>query len=245
MPIELFKKIISEVSQVTKLIALHLMGDPMVHPHLLEMLEICQTQNLKVFFVTNGVLLKNPEILLHPAIQQVSFSLHSFTDNFPWKDPSAYLNKIFDFTEMAFRKRPTMFINYRLWNLKSRSGNEALNPTFYQAIEERFHISIPRDFDSSSQKNLKLKNYLSLHYDTEFVWPALELPVIGETGTCYGLRSHFGVLVDGTVVPCCLDKEGMIPLGKLTLDPLKKILSSSKAKAIVEGFQRHRLVEDL
>ncbi|NBQ69162.1 MAG: hypothetical protein EBU46_10130, partial [Nitrosomonadaceae bacterium] len=48
---------------------------------------------------------------------------------------------------------------------------------------------------------------------TEFVWPSLDLPVIGTQGTCKGLSNHFGVLAEGTVVPCCLDKEAAIPLG--------------------------------
>ena len=32
---------------------------------------------------------------------------------------------------------------------------------------------------------------------------------------CYALRNQVGVLVDGTVVPCCLDHDGDIALGNL------------------------------
>jgi radical SAM protein with 4Fe4S-binding SPASM domain len=245
MSLETFKTVIAQVSEVTRVVTFHLMGDPLVHPELKQFLDICEEKDLKVFFVTNGVLLKDPILLLHKAIQQVSFSLHSFSDNFPGKDPSFYLNRIFEFTELAFKERPKLFINYRLWNLNSKKGTEGNNEYYFKAIENRFEIKIPRDWDYRFKKNLVLKNYLSLHFDTEFIWPALDLPILGESGTCYGLRSHFGVLVDGTVVPCCLDKEGNIPLGNLTQEPLKEILSSPRAKGIVQGFRNRQLEEDL
>ena len=245
MSLELFSKTLAQVSKVTSLVALHLMGDPLVHPHLKEILDLCDQYNTKVFLVTNGLLLKAPELLLHKAIHQLSFSLHSYTDNFPGQDPSAYLERIFKLTEMAFEKRPKLFINYRLWNLNSKNGTDQQNEIFFKAIEDRFQIKIPRNIEIANNKNLKLKNYLSLHFDVEFNWPALSLPVLGTKGTCHGLKSHFGVLIDGTVVPCCLDKEGHIPLGNLNQQPLNQILASPRTLKIIKGFQQNRLEEDL
>jgi len=245
MDLETFQKVLAEVSKVTRLVTFHLMGEPLVHPELRKFLDLCEEKKLRVFFVTNGVLLKEPSLLLHPVIQQVSFSLHSFTDNFPGKDPGPYLKRIFDFTELAFRERPKLFINYRLWNLNSINDSLGTNEMFFEAIEKRFQVSIPRDWNYRFKKNLVLKNYLSLHFDTEFSWPGIDLPVLGESGTCYGLRSHFGVLVDGTVVPCCLDKEGQIPLGNLKNEPLEDILESPRAQAMVQGFRNRQLQEEL
>jgi radical SAM protein with 4Fe4S-binding SPASM domain len=52
-------------------------------------------------------------------------------------------------------------------------------------------------------------------------------------------------LADGTVVPCCLDKEGKIPLGKIQESPLLEILDSERAKKIFQGFRDNKLVENL
>jgi radical SAM protein with 4Fe4S-binding SPASM domain len=90
-----------------------------------------------------------------------------------------------------------------------------------------------------------VRGRLYLHFDTEFTWPSLELPALGTEGTCYGLRTHFGVLVDGTVVPCCLDKEGAIPLGNLREKPISDILGGARASAMRKGFRERRLVEEL
>ena len=84
-----------------------------------------------------------------------------------------------------------------------------------------------------------------MHLDTRFVWPNLELPLVAEQGYCQGLRSHFGILVDGTVVPCCLDGEGVITLGNIQTNNLVSILNSARAKAIGNGFKQGFLAEEL
>ena len=247
MDVETFEKIIPQIAPMTEMVAFHLMGEPLLHPKLEQFLEICAKHSLPVFFVSNGVLLteKRSELLLHPTIRQVNFSLHSFYDNFPGKDPAEYLEKIFQFTEMAFEKRPDLYLNYRLWNLQTPNQNTDLNRDFRNRIEKRFGVLIPDEVNVKNVKSRRLLNRLYLHYDTEFIWPALDLPVIGTKGTCYGLSSHFGILAEGTVVPCCLDKEGNIPLGNVHEQDIESILSSPHARATLEGFQKRKLVNDL
>ena len=247
MPLDLFRTAIQQVAPLTEQVCFHLMGDPLVHPHLHEMVEICHEYGARIFFVTNGVLLKEKqsELLLHPAFRQVNFSLHSFNDNFPGRDPSSYLEKIFSFCEKAFVLRPDLYINFRLWNLKDPRGALTQNHDFLQRIFDRFQISLEPKVDVRFKKNLHLKQRLYLHFDTEFVWPAMDLPTLGSLGTCYGLSSHFGILVDGTVVPCCLDKEGAIPLGQIQQQPVLEILNSARAQAVLEGFRQKKLVENL
>ncbi|MCB0349147.1 MAG: radical SAM protein, partial [Bdellovibrionales bacterium] len=116
MDIPLFEKIIQQISPLTEQVAFHLMGDPLVHQNLKDFVQICHEYKMPINFVTNGLLLRDDKIdlLLHPAFRQVNFSLHSFPDNFPDKDPSIYLQKIFSFTDKAFTVRPDLYINYRL-----------------------------------------------------------------------------------------------------------------------------------
>lgn len=247
MSVELFREIIEQVALLTEQVCFHLMGDPLVHPNLAEFVEICGEFKVPIFFVTNGVLMreKQAELLLHPSFRQVNFSLHSFFDNFKDADPTAYLEKIFVYTERAMIERPDLYINYRLWNLSEPKGDLNQTREMLRKIEDRFSVKIDPKIDVRIQKSVKIKNRLYLHFDTEFVWPSLDLPELGVAGTCYGLSSHFGVLVDGTVVPCCLDKEGAIPLGKVQEQALREILASPRAQAILKGFREKKLVESL
>ncbi|MBS1961809.1 MAG: SPASM domain-containing protein [Bdellovibrionales bacterium] len=248
----LFDRIVAEVAPFTEQVCLHLMGDPLVHPKLEAFVEACARHATPVFLVTNGVLLRDlqTDLLLHPIVRQVNFSLHSFPDNFPDRDPAPYLEKIFAFTERAFRERPDLYVNFRLWNLDAPDGDPrgtaARNRRMLELVRARFGgEGIPETIDVRTQKGYRLLERLSLHFDTEFVWPSPDLPVLGETGFCRGLSNHFGILVDGTVVPCCLDKEGNIPLGNVRDATIAEILESPRARAILRGFRERKLVEDL
>jgi radical SAM protein with 4Fe4S-binding SPASM domain len=244
----LFSRIIQQVAPWTEEVTFHLMGDPLVHPKLGEFLDICHAEKVRVFLVTNGVLLreKQAELLLHPAIRQVCFSLHSFHDNFGTeRDATPYLDRIFQFTESAFAKRPDLYINFRLWNLESTRGTGLKNREMLERIHSRFGNPTHPNRDVRIQKSHLLVNRLYLHFDTEFTWPALELPRLGTRGTCKGLTTHFGILVDGTVVPCCLDKEAAIPLGNVAEQDITTILDSPRARSILKGFKDGKLIEDL
>ena len=245
--IKIFREIIKQVAPLTEQVAFHLMGDPLTHPHLGELVEICHEFNTKIFLVTNGVLLRDDkiELLLHPAFRQVNFSLHSFFDNFKDRDVGPYLEKIFKFTELAHERRPDLYINYRLWNLQEIRGAGAQNLEMLKRIEKHFKVTINQNIDVTKEKSHRIVNRLYLHYDTEFTWPDLKLPVLGETGRCHGLSSHFGILVDGTVVPCCLDKEGSIPLGNIKDREVTEILQSERSQKILKGFRERRLEEEL
>lgn len=247
MPLDLFHKIIRQVAPLTEQVCFHLMGDPLVHPKLSEMIEICNEHDVKIFFVTNGVLLreKHTELLLNPAFRQVNFSLHSFPDNFPDRDPSDYLQRIFNYADKALVERPDLYINFRLWNLQDVRGASSQNFDMLTRIQRHFDVHIDTTIDVRTKKSIRLKNRLYLHFDTEFIWPSMDSPVLGTHGRCHGLSSHFGILVDGQVVPCCLDKEGRIPLGSIENESLLDILASAKSQAILNGFKNRKLIEGL
>ncbi len=245
--VDLFRRIIEQLPPLTEMVCFHLMGEPLVHPKLSELVEICHAHQVKIFFVTNGILLREPQtaLLLHPAFRQVNFSLHSFLDNFAGADPSAYLNRIFTFTERAFEERPDLYINYRLWNLESLRGHRAENLDFLARISDRFGVVMDPKVDLTQQKSRNIRARLYLNSDEQFIWPSLDLPNLGETGTCFGLSNHFGILIDGTVVPCCLDKDACITLGNAQEQPLLEIVNTPRARTMLRGFQNRKLVEDL
>jgi len=248
MDLPLFERVIQQVGPLTDQVCLHLMGDPLVHPRLADLVQTCADHGVKIFLVTNGVLLRenHQELLLNSAFRQVCFSLHSFHDNFGDTDPTQYLEKVFRYSERALQERPDLYLNFRLWNLESTRGSGSKNRGMLARIEERFGVKLDlEDLDVRRGKSIRIKGRLYLHFDTEFTWPSLDLPVLGEHGTCYGLKSHFGILADGTVVPCCLDKEAAIPLGNIQEQEVLSILESDRARAILTGFQNHQLVEDL
>ena len=235
----LFSRLIREAKPLTEEVCLHVMGEPLAHPKFSRFVEISSALNVPLNIVTNGTLLNEEKTttLLNPTVRQVNFSLQSFLDNFPGKDPSTYLEKIFSFTRKAFLERPDLYINYRLWNLDSEQMSNNQNEFIFKKIEEEFSITINRNVDVKQIKSKKLLNRLYLHFDSRFQWPNPQSPIRGDKGFCHALSTHIAIHANGTVVPCCLDKEASTKLGSTQETPLQEILLNKRTQKMKQGFK--------
>lgn len=246
MSLEQLNHILLQVAPLTEQVCYHLMGEPLLHRQFKQFVEAAAQHQVPLNITSNGALLneERTQALLNPIVRQVNFSLHSFEANFPEKDVRDYLKKIFVFTKLAMDLRPDLYINFRLWNLESDTLPSAMTQSIYNEIEKEFGF-IFKGVDVAWQKSKKIKGRLYLHFDSRFQWPSLHLPIIGLQGSCYGLKSHIGILADGTVVPCCLDKEGVINLGNAYTQNLEEILNSDRAKKIYDGFANGKRIEEM
>ena len=231
-----FRLLAGKLRGHTEYLYFHLMGEPLLHPQLGELLEIAEELGFRVMITTNATLLfKAGETLLRSkALHKVNLSLQSFEAN-DSDDLCAYLEGCVDFAERAAEKG--VLCEFRLWN---QGGLEERNREILSFLEERF----PTPWQPS-RNGQRLAERIWLDPGERFDWPDLEKNSLREKGFCYGLRDQIGVLCDGTVVPCCLDHEGDIPLGNLFQQELDEILASPRARAIYEGFSRRQVVEPL
>ena len=236
LSVEEFRALAGKLRGHTDYLYFHLLGEPLLHPELGELLRITGELDFFCMITTNGTLLPlRGEILLAAQrLRKVSISLQSFEAN-PGGELENYLRGCLDFAERAAARG--VFCELRLWN---RGGLETLNPAIRVRIEDRFPLPW-----EESRNGWKLAERIWLDPGERFDWPDLDAPDRGERCFCYGLRNQIGVLCDGTVVPCCLDHEGDIPLGNLFTQELDEILASPRARAIYEGFSQRRAVEEL
>ncbi len=220
----------------TEYLYFHLMGEPLLHPLLGDFLRIAGELGFKVILTTNGTLLRKREeaLLASPALIKVNISLQSFEAN-EGGSLESYLDDCTAFAGRAADEGKRCEL--RLWN---RNGLETLNPR----IEQRLAAAFPKPWEKS-RGGWKLRDRVWLEHGDKFDWPDLGAGDRGEKCFCYGLRDQAGVLCDGTVVPCCLDHEGDVPLGNLFREELADILRSERAQAIHRGFSERRAVEEL
>ncbi len=233
---EEFHILASRVRDYTEYLYFHLMGEPLLHPQLPALLAEAERLAFKVMITTNGTLLpeKGRLLLASPSIHKVNLSLQSFEANSSGEMES-YLRGCVDFVkEAAFRG---ILCEFRLWN---QGGLDSRN----QEILTFLHRAFPDPWQES-RNGQKLGDRVWLDPGERFDWPKLELEELRQTGFCYGLRDQIGILCDGTVVPCCLDHNGDIPLGNLFEQELREILESPRARAVYEGFSGRKVVEPL
>ena len=243
--LQAFQKVLKQIKPLTERVCFHLMGEPTAHPNFHALVKTAEEMQVPVEITTNGTMLNESitQALLNSTIVQVNFSLQSYFDNFPQKDPNTYLNKIFEFTHRAFKARPDLYINYRLWNLGE--GDQTQNESTLLKIENEFNASINRNVDLGFRKSKKVTQRLYLHFDQRFEWPSLSGPVKSTQGTCYGSRDHIGIHANGDVVPCCLDKEAILNMGNIYEDGIESILESPRFQSIKSGFEAGELRQAL
>ena len=243
-----FAHIVEAVKPHTDHVYLHLMGEPFLNPKLGRFLEICSENGLMVNITTNGTLINNVKDILiaAPALRQVNISLSSFEANDNALDINEYLDNALDFISEANKKSDVIF-SLRLWNMDSDDikGSNKANADILKKMENRLKPGFSISERLQESYSVKLRDNVYLNMAEKFNWPDISKDTSEDSVFCYGLRDHMGILVDGTVVPCCLDSEGNIPLGNVLKTPLADILASKRARNLFDGFSRRCAVEEL
>ena len=237
LTLEEFDRLTDKLRGHVEFLYFHLMGEPLLHPDLGEFFRIAEERGFRVILTTNGTLLgkRMEELLSAKALYKVSISLHSYEANTIGKSIDSYLDDCFTFCKAASQKGILAIL--RLWN---QGGKDRLNEEILSKMERYFPLPWKDTYSGS-----RLGDRIFLEWGDRFDWPDPSAPEQGGTYGCYGLRDQIGIHCDGTVVPCCLDADGGIPLGNLFAQDLTEILESHRAVALRKSLQNRKPCEDL
>lgn len=241
LSVDEFQFIVDKVRPYTDYIYLHVLGEPLLHPALDEILKIALSANLHVNITTNGALIaRKSDILLGYPVRQINISLHDAEENLKIDYLNEYFDAIWNFTDRAVAKT---YINLRLWNSGVAESYE-FKRLCLQKICSKFNKSI-HDLDQiKGNEGIKLAEHVFLQHAPRFDWPDGCTVRNDLTKRCYGLRDHVAILSNGDVVPCCIDADAAICLGNIFTDDFKKIISSERAQKIRNGFMNNTITED-
>ena len=235
-----FERVAKSLCGVVDQLYLHVMGEPLLHPELSEILTIAERFGFSVSITTNGTLLgRCKDILLGHSgvIHKVSVSLHAHEANSINLSAQDYLDTVISFAKEFSSHDKNVVL--RLWNLDTaeRCGKNSENAE----ILERLHTEYPEEWQKRySGYRLAYRTFLEL--DGIFTWPVESDAEPVDEGRCHGLIHQIAILSDGTVVPCCLDSEGKSPLGNVFEKPLDDILAGDLATRMREGFKKGKMV---
>lgn len=246
--LDAFNNILDQIRPHTKYIYLHVKGEPLLHNKIDQLLDAAHAKGFKVNITTNGTLIKkNREKLLgKPALRQINFSLHSFDGHEGSENREKYLGDILEFVRDAAEQN--IIISYRLWNLQKDQVTDLekrRNRETLDILEKEYNLDFKIEEKVQPGKGVKITERVYLNQDHEFQWPSLLAPEDEGKGFCHALRSQAAILVDGTVVPCCLDGEGVINLGNINNTPFSEIVEGERANNLFDGFTRREAVEEL
>ncbi len=249
MKIETFNKILEQIKPYTDYIYFHVKGEPLLHPEIDKFLDLSYEKGFKVNITTNGTLINKvkDKLLPKPALRQINFSLHSFDGNEGSTNKDEYIKNIITFVKEAIYTTDVL-ISLRLWNLDKNNVTNLqrkINNHILEVIQQEFELPYKIEEKISPGRGIKISNKIYLNQDYEFQWPDLKAQEYAVEGFCYGLRNQMAILVDGTVVPCCLDGEGIINLGNIHESDFSQIVAGKRANNLFDGFSRREVVEEL
>jgi organic radical activating enzyme len=210
-----FEQVLIQSQSVCDYVYLHVKGEPLMHPKLLKLLDLCHVYGKKVHLVTNGTLLAkyDQRLFQHLAIRKFSISLQGY---FQWDLAQENVEVLTGVVKQLLLNRQ-MLVELRLW-----TGERAEAVAFVQQLSDNLYVS----------------------YDEEFVWPSLN-DDYQRSHACLGPKMMLAVLSDGTITPCCLDQDGLLSLGNISAITLSEALAGVRYAQLVEGFRNNRVVEDL
>lgn len=229
-----FELILSKLKKHTEYIYYHLMGEPLTHPQLCEFVGMAGKKGFKSVITTNGTLLPNRGAeLIKAGVHKVNISVHSFEGG-----DGEYVRYVSGLADFAIRaSQEGVIVVFRFWNKGFDDGKNELALNVLK-------LSISGEWINNN-RGIKARDNVFVEFADRFEWPDTNASKKGNRFYCYGLKSHFGILVDGTIVPCCLDSDGIINLGNIYHDEIDDVLRSKRATDMVEGFKQGKASEEL
>ena len=232
---EEFKEILEKIKDYTDYIYLHVKGEPLLHPEIIDFIDLANNYNLKINLTTNGVLLPKVIEQLNTCknLNKINISLHC-ENNIP-----NYFENIFKSVD---KLNKSVTIVYRLWTLKNNELDEK-STDIVEKLKKYYNLSTEVVEKIKHEKNIKISSTIYVDKDNEFEWP--KISTHQSSGYCFALKTHIAILCDGTVVPCCLDSNGIIELGNIFTMNLKDIIQSKRYQSLLKSLQDRQPCEEL
>jgi len=276
----LLEQILDEVAAtgLARVIAFHLMGEPLIYPHIFQGIHRAVGRGLDLHLTSNGSTFalwpEHIEKLIHSRLPKLTISLQtpdpvtfSIRGAPPRLTPERYFAGIGQFLQAHLRSASPTQVHLKFLDTsphpflvphKSLSVIDSAQQMRSQlsAWATRALQGIPDAPDPNwvgSQiaahrpgrwQQIRIHPRLVLETFPLDSWGNVETQQVipARWGYCNGASGQAGILYDGTVVPCCKDYEGRIPLGQVTLGgSLAEILVGQPACALRQGFNRFQV----
>ncbi|MEN6577156.1 MAG: radical SAM/SPASM domain-containing protein [Phycisphaerales bacterium] len=219
MPLDVFRSVIDDVCENQPLIKLYLSGEPLFHEELFEMIEYAGARGCRTMIHTNATALTKEaaERILSSSLTFVCFSFDGCS------------------AEVYERLRPPARFEHVRSNveqyltLRRERGGAGPRTTI-----EIIHMKDTAELIDGFAAEWRGKGGDEVHVAQYTTWHGLvdDRRIEARDAPpgykpCAAPFSHGCILADGTVVPCCLDVNGRMPLGNVGTSRFREIWAGS------------------
>lgn len=222
---------LTQIKEISDYVYLHVLGEPLLHKNIHEILKKCDELNLYVQLVTNGTLLKNNRnIYEYSSLRKLSISLHSMNDT---KIENEYFEEIKKLIEINRH----FDLELRFYSFNNLNG-ELKN--FYNFLVDKYGIK-----NTTKNNSYKLNNNTYVYLQDLFKWPNINDNDLSEIGYCHGGLDQIAILHNGDVTICCLDPLGHNKIGNLKEKSLIEILNDKPYNDYLINIKKRKLIFNL
>jgi len=218
---DILKKLVDEIKGKAELIYLYGLGEPLLHPQIIEMIQYCKNNNLRVGLSINVTLLseKMSQKLLNSGLDYLIFSLGGFTKETHEK---ILVNAKYELVH----KNIMDYIR-----LKAETKNKLYTIIQLVYLEENKHevnefVKYWKKFKQLNE--VRIKPYVNFDYMPKKIEPNKSQ----KKPRCFYIWRQAYIYWDGTVIMCCMDADNTYPLGNINKDSLYNIWNNDKIRTI-------------
>jgi len=285
MDFDLLEKALDEIAgnNLAKIVAFHLMGEPLIYPHIFEAIQGAVSRQLNLHLTTNGSTfhIRPDHIpkLVASGIPKVTISLQTpDPETFiirgapPKLAPEQYFEGITQYVQANLADNTsTTRVHLKFLDTTPHpflvphktmhvvEGKAQMQKQLWEWCDRLLagHPNRPTKADLQQKlarhkpgrwQVIELTPKLALETFPLDSWGNVESTTVipASFGYCNGTTDQAGILYDGTVVPCCKDYDGQIPLGNLNNNTLSNILYQQKpACGLREGFDKFQITHPI
>lgn len=208
----LFKKIIEENGHIQR-ICFTAWGEPLLHPDICEMISFARKKSKYVLIFSNATLLtpKKVEQLIDSGLNSITFSLDGI---------GKVYEKVRGWSYQDVEQKIQSFIS-----ANNRKGHPS-----------RVEINMV-EFDETLGHSGELRRKWGNSVDAISVTPLMKTPK-KRTVRCSKLWRSMVVYWDGTVVPCCVDKDATLAIGNVNENSLRRMFNGPRMRELREAHVR-------
>ena len=240
MSVNDFKSIINKIKDETKHIYLHVMGEPLLHPEFEAILESINNTNIEVNLTTNGIFLDKQINIINNSkqIRKVAVSVQALEES----NVTDYKEILKNILNTLDNIRDDIILEYRFWNHNKTIKAKDMTNIILEHYNTKKHYPTSLT-DNKYHNKIKLKHNTYIMYGETFTWPINSN--VEHQGHCQALKNQLAILVDGSVVPCCLDNEGKMVIGNIFESSLEEIKNSKFYNELLTNFRNNKRITQL
>lgn len=253
MELSLAKKIVNDIKKDVKyrIIYFHNLGEPLLYKNLEEILNYCDSRNMRYGITTNGLLLgENVGILKNKKIDQLNISYQATSQKL--HDERRTNISVDDYRRLIINSIKTLqssgfggaikikllttdnnsrFKNKKFENIKNSAELTAEIDKFYFDLtgrklgdEQRKKIA---DLDIGKHHKINIDRNVFIETFPFLTWGNYKQRVWkANFGRCNAIKEQLVILSNGDVIPCCYDIDSEMLMGNVKKQKLGEILEN-------------------